>query len=526
MTIETVLATQNNSATKEEPTPDVSQAVVQDNVAQAEDYKGWLEKASEICGYEMKGDIDPVHKQAENLQPMADSLAEQLGLEDLSAVDALIDDVDEEELNRMDEESRQYNFTAEDVGMCVSNGVFSPALEQAWTNIENCKYNVERLDLHSREAQDLILSIESAGVIDQETAMKLRDRVPGSMDNVNIRMFTKLPSTVGLKLAREGSVAGKIILGGLILAGSIYLIYKILSWTIDGIKLIAKMVKVIRERRRNYKRTHEKVGGETFDPEKVNLEKMAKDLFDNPSNEVLEKMKATGRQPAQLREIKWKDSGDFNKFITPVLQMHFDDSAGTKTAIFNNNLERLAEETKDAIKFTHEILDGVNSIPGNELHAETIETVLNERLMFVEEFIREFSIPITFSAVGSIERVKAVYEWLDDRIRPLTDYRLVKAPPVSLIGALTDIHFEALTDELAAEIGVIRETLNPKAKKTVVVEDTPEQADTRKVIIRDITLTFMALSNVIRSIYHYTVYIESLIVAEDKFINKVKKYTA
>lgn len=512
------------------PTEDVSDAIVEDNVAKADDYKQWMEDAAAICGHEMKGTIDPVHKQAENIGPAADSLASQLGLEDLSEVNRLIDEVDSEdeeaEFNRMDEESRQYDFTAEDIGICPTNGSFSPALEQMWNNVHAFKTNVERLDLHGREAEELILSIEQAGVIDYNTAVKLRDRVPGSLDNVNIKMFTKLPSTVGFKLAREGSIAGKIVLGGLILAGSIYLIYKILSWTIEGIKTIMKLIRIIRERQKNFKRTREKVGNETFDPETVNLDKMAKDLFQEPTQEVIDKMKATGRQPLQLRDIKWLNTNDHNYLITDHLLKFLDSTTTNGLMMFNAELRWLSEDVKSAIGFVHEILEGVNGLPGDELHAETMAEILDSRLGFIDKYVDKFNVPITFSSKGKLDIVNAVSEWLENRVKPKTDFKMITTPPFNLIDAIADVNFPEMNDEFAAEIATIRETLNVKAKKTVIAADTPEQADVRKIIIRDITLTFMALSNVVRSIYYFTVYVESLVAAEDKFVNKIKKYTS
>jgi hypothetical protein len=526
MITEASVVQQNTAATQNAPTPDVSANVVEDNKVQAEDYKEWLEQASEICGIEMKGDIDPTHKQAENIVPAADNLASQLGLEDISGIQADIDDEDAAELDKMDEESRQYAFTAEDVGLCNSEGSYSPALEGAWNNVLLFSENVERLGVHHKEVDEAILGLESAGVIDYETAVKLRDRIPGSMDKVNVKMFTKLPSSVGYKMAREGSLAGKVLIGTLIIAGSIFLIYKILTWTIDGIKAIIKIIKRNRERRRNYRKTYDKTSGETFDAEAVDIDKMAKALYTDPTSEVKAKMKAAGRQPTQLRDIKWCDTKDFANLITPVLQMHIDDIDGSKVRIFNDRLERLVTQVHESVVFTNEILNGVNEIPGEELNALIINQGLNEQLKFANEFINEFNIRITFSNNSNIERLKAVYEWLDERIKPIFGITLSKAPPMEMVYQLTDVHFADLNDEFAARIASIRETLNPKGKGTTVVSDTAEQSEVRKEIIKDITVTFMALSNVIRSIYHYTLYLESLIGAEDAFINKVRRFTA
>ena len=128
MITEASLSGTNNSAIVEEPTPDVADAVVEDSAKHDDQYAEWLSKASELCGQEMRGDIDPVHKQAENIAPVND-LATQLGLENLTEIQSVIDEEEEAELNRMDEESREYDFTAEDVGICQSSGGYSPALE-------------------------------------------------------------------------------------------------------------------------------------------------------------------------------------------------------------------------------------------------------------------------------------------------------------------------------------------------------------------------------------------------------------
>lgn len=526
MITESTLAQNNTAATVNEVTVDVSQAVVPDNAVKAEDYKDWLEKAADVCGSPMKGDIDPVHKQSENIAPLADAeLANQLGLEDLTEINSLIGEEDEAELNKLDEESRQYDFTAEDVGICNSSGSYSPALEKAWVNLERFKDNVERLCVHDQEAEEIILGLESAGVIDYDTANKIKERIPGSLDKVNIKMFTKLPSKIGFKVAHEGTVAGKIIIGGLIIAGSIYLIYKILSWTIDGIKAISKIIKRMRERRRNYKRTYEKVAEETFNPEDIDLEKMAKALFNEPTTGVKAKMKATGRQPAELREIKWSDTKDFANLITPIIQRHLDDIDGTNIGLFNERLENLVEKVHESVIFAHEILEGINATSGSDLNASIINQALNDQLVFANEFINEVGITITFSNKSNVERLKAVYEWLDEGIKPIFGYTLNKAPSVKMISSMGDVHFNLLDDKFADQISIIRETLNPKGKKTIVESDTLDQAQVRKEIIKDITVTFMALSNVIRAIYHYTLYVESVIIAEDQFINKVKKFT-
>ncbi len=526
MTTETAQAADSSSIVKGDPTSDVSEAVVPENAIKSDDYKEWLDEAANICGQEMKGDIDPVSKQAVNLGPVADNLAGQLGLEDMSHAEALISAEEEAELNKMDEESRQFNFTAEDVGVCTSTDSYTPALENAWFNIETFKTNVERLDLHGKEADELIMAIESAGTIDYDTALKLKERIPGSLDNVNIKMFTKLPSRVGYQMAREGSLAGKVIIGGLIIAGSIYLIYKILTWTIDGIKVTAKIIKRIRERRSNYKRTHDKVGDETFNPEDIDLDKMAKALFDEPTVEVKAKMKAVGKQPLELRNIKWTATKDFSKLITPLMVRHLDDIDGSRIERMNLLLEGLVDKVQESVEFTKAIMDGIIASPGNELNAAIIAEGLNRELAYVNEFIEDLKVPITFSNNSNIERLKAIYEWLDDSIKPDVGVALHNAPSVKFVSALGDIRFKALNDEFAEQITTIRETLNPKGKKTIVAADTLEQADTRKEIIKDITVTFMALSNMIRSIYHYTLYIESIIVAEDQFINQVKKFTA
>lgn len=525
MITEASLSGTNNSAIVEEPTPDVADAVVEDSAKHDDQYAEWLSKASEICGQEMRGDIDPVHKQAENIAPVND-LATQLGLENLTEIQSVIDEEEEAELNRMDEESREYDFTAEDVGICQSSGGYSPALEMMWNNIENCKLNIERLELCNEDANEMIMALESATVIDQETAIKLRDRIPGSMDNVNIKMFTRLPSSVGYKLAHEGSLAGKIIIGGLIIAGSIYLIYKILSWTIDGIKAIIRLIKRIRDKRNNSKKTHEKMGNETFDPETVDLEKMAKALFDDPTVEVKAKMKAAGLQPLNLREVKWCGTKDFNSLITPLLHSFIDDIDGSKVRIFNEILEQLVEHTHEGVQFTADLLNGIAAIPGEELNANVIANCLQEQLSFVNQYITDLNIPITFSNKSNIERMKAIYEWMDQRNKPMFDCTLNKAPSMKLISALGGIRFSVLDDEFAGQIASIRETLDPKAKKTIVAADTPDQANVRKEIIKDITMTFMVLSNMIRSIYHHTVYVEALITAEDKFLTQLKKYTA
>lgn len=526
MITDSTLTQNNTSATVNEVTKDVADAVVPDNTVKADDYKEWTEKAADICGFPMKGDIDPVRKQSENLAPVADAeLASQLGLEDLSEVNSIISEEDEDELNKLDEESRQFDFTAEDVGICNSAGSYSPALENAWINLERFKDNVDRLCIHDKEADEIILGLEEAGVIDYDYATKIKERIPGSLDKVNIKMFTKLPSSVGFKVAHEGTVAGKIIIGGLIIAGSIYLIYKILSWTIDGIKAIAKIIKRMRDRRNNYKRTYEKVAGETFNPEDVDLDKMAKALFNEPTTGVKAKMKATGRQPAELREIKWTDTKDFAGLITPVIQTHLDDIDGSKINLFNERLEGLVEKVHESVIFAHEVLDGINAAPGSDLNALVINQMLNEQLSFANEFINEAGIVITFSNKSNVERLKAVYEWLDERIKPVFGYTLNKAPSVKMISSMGDVHFSLLNDSFADQIATIRETLNPKGKKTIVEADTPDQAQVRKEIIKDISVAFMALSNTIRAIYHYTLYVESVIIAEDQFINKVKKFT-
>lgn len=526
MITEASLAGINNSAIVEEPTIDVADAVVPDSIAHDQQYEQWMIKAADICGQEMKGDIDPVHKQAENLIPLTDDLAAQLGLENLDEMNALIDAEEEAELEKMDEESRQYDFTAEDVGVCTSSGGYNPALEAMWNNIESCKYNVERLELAHEDASEMILALESARCIDLDTALKLKDRIPGSMDKVNVKMFTKLPSRVGYQLAREGSLSGKIIIGGLIIAGSIYLIYKILSWTIDGVKATAKLVKRIRDRRNNLNKTHDKVGAETFDPEAVDLEKMTKVLFDDPTVGVKAKMQAAGLQPLALREVKWCSTKDFNPLITPLLHSFIDDVDGSKVRVFNEILEQLVEDTHESMGYTGDLLNGILEVSGEDLNANFIATALNDQLAFVNEYIRDLNIPVTFSNKSNIERMKAIYEWMDERNKPLFDCNLHKAPSIKTIDALGGIRFSLMNDEFASQISAIRETLDPKAKKTSVVNDTIEQADIRKEIVRDITITFMVLSNMIRSIYHHTVYVETLIAAEDKFLNQVKKYTA
>lgn len=526
MTNETISIDPDTSAKVDNPSIDVSDAVVNDSKAHDEMYEEWTNKAADMCGQEMRGDIDPVKKQAENLGPVADNLASQLGLENLAEVNALIDDQEEAELNRMDEESRQYDFTAEDVGICQSEGKYSPALEAMWTNIENCKLNIERLEVKEEEANEIIMALESSKSIDYDTAVKLKERIPGSLDNVNLKMFTRLPSSVGYKLAHEGSLAGKIIIGGLILAGSIYLIYKILTWTIDGIKAIAKIIKRMRERRKNFKRTHEKVGDETFNPENVDLEKMAKALFDNPTAEVKAKMKAAGLQPTTLRDVKWASTKDFQFLVTPLLRAFIDDIDGSKVLIFNEILEQLTEKVHEAIGFTSELLHGINSLSGEDLNAQVIANHLQDQLSFVNGYITDLGVPITFSNNSNIERMKAVYEWMDERNKPLYDFTLHKAPTVKLVSAFGGIRFDILDDAFAAKIAEIRETLDPKAKKTIIASDTPEQANVRKEIIKDITVTFMVLSNMIRSIYHHTLYVETLIAAEDKFITQVKKFTS
>lgn len=519
---------QNNQTgiVAEEKTEDAADAVTEESSAGDEQYSEWLDKAAAICGDGLKGDIDPVAKQAENIAPVANDLASQLGLEDISGAAALVAEEEEAELNKMDEDSRQYDFTADDVGLCSSEGSFSPALESAWVNVENCFYNVQRLTEHDKDADDLIMAIEQAGTMDMATANKIKERLPGSLDDVNIKMFTKLPSKVGYKLAHEGSLIGKILIGGLIIAGSIYLIYKILTWTIEGIKLIAKIIKRIRERRANCNRTLTRVGNETFDPETMDIDKMAKALFNDPTVEVKAKMKSAGRQPLELRNIKWTATKDFAHLVTPLLVKHLDDIDGSRISDMNNILEGVVVDVHNSIGVTHKLMNEIIDTPGEGLNPTLTAELLNNQLGFANKVIEELKIPINFSNSSNVERLKAVYDWLDDSIKPSLPTELRNAPPNKFISALGDIHFDLLDDEFASQITTIRETLNPKAKKTVTEVDTIEQADMRKEIIKDITVTFMALSNMIRSIYHYTLYIESVIIAEDQFINKVKKFTS
>lgn len=526
MTSESTLVSEGTSIVKGDVTEDVSEAIVPDNQVSADKYQGWLDDAAKVCGSEMKGDIDPVRKQAENLAPVADDLASQLGLEDVSGVAAMVAEEEEAELNKMDEDSRQFDFTAEDVGICPTEGSYSPALEAHWSNIERCLHNVERLRMHDQDAQDLILSIESAGVIDQDTAMKLRDRLPGSLDNVNVKMFTKLPSTVGYNLAREGSLTAKIIIGGLIILGSIFLIYKILTWTIDGIKIIAKIVKRIRERRQNLNRTVTRVGNETFDPETMDVEKTAKALFNDPTVEVKAKLKSAGRQPLELRNIKWTCTQDFAHLVTPLLIRHLDDIDGFEIGKVNSHMEQLVEDVHGAINGTQAIMDEVIASPGANLNDVTTAQRLNDLVNFASKYVQEFNIPPAFANTSNVERLRGVYEWLDDSIKPALPTTLRSAPTNKFINSLGDVHFDLLNEEFATQITTIRETLNPKGKDIKVEEDTLEQAELRKEIIKDISVTFIALSNMIRSIYHYTLYIENVIIAEDQFINKVKKITS
>lgn len=510
----------------EEPTLDVSDAVVEDSAKHDAQYSEWMGKAAEMCGSDMRGDIDPTAKQAENLVPVADDLASQLGLENLEEMNSIIDEIDDAELERFDEESRHLNFTPEDVGMATSSGSYSPALEAMWNNIENCKLNVERVELAHEEAGELIMALESSRLIDQDLAKKLSDRIPGSLKNTNIKMFTRLPSAVGYKLAHEGSMAGKIILGGLVVAGSIYLIYKVLSWTIEGVKTIAKMIRRIRDRRKNFKKNHDKTNGETFNPEAVDLEKMAKALFDNPTEEVKAKMKAAGLQPVSLRDVKWCDTNDHKSLINPLLQSFISDVDGSTVSIFNELLEQLVEKTQESVGLMSDLLDGIVTIPGEELHAGTIKQGIEEELKYANDFISSLNIPITFSNNSNVERLKAVHEWLDNRLVPVQKAKLNKAPTVELIDELCSVRFAALNDDFAKKITDIRTTLDPKASNTVNSNDTSEQANVRKEIIKDITVAFMTLSNVVRSIYNHTVYLEQLITAEDKFMTQIGKFTA
>lgn len=528
MITEATLSSNNSAAVKEAPTEDVSTALVPDNINHAEKYGEWLEEAADVCGTAMKGDIDPTAKQAENIVPVANSqsLASQLGLEDISGAMAMIDEEEEAELNKLDEDSRQFDFTAEDIGMCSSAGQYEPALESAWIGIDNCRYNIERLELKEQDANELIMAIESAGTIDQDMARKIKERIPGALDDVNIKMFTKLPSSVGLKVAHENSLAGRIIIGTLVVAGVIFLIYKILTWTIAGIKAINKTVKKNREKARNIERLSDKVGKETFDPEAMDIEKIAKTIFNDPTVGVKSKMKAVGRQPLELRNIKWCDTKDFAHLITPLILKYLDDIDGSKITAYNYYIEQLVERVHESIVFTHEILDGVMETEGEHLNVAVIADTLNKELDFANEYIKELSIPITFSNNTNVERLKAVYEYMDSLIKPEIVTELRSAPPIQFVKELGNVHFNSLTDEFASRITVIRDTLNPKGKGTVKESDTPEQMEIRKEIIKDIAVTFMALSNVIRSVYHYTLYVESLVMSEDLFLGKVKRLTS
>ena len=527
MITEASLQSHNSSAIAMAPTEEVSDAVVPDNVDRAQQYEEWLSDAAAVCGHEMKGDIDPVSKQAENLVPVANSLEAQLGLEDLSGAAALIAQEEEEELNRLDEESRQYNFTAEDLGICPTEGSYSPATEAAIANLENVRFNYDRINQRYEDGRELLLSVEAAGVIDRDTAEKIKERIPGALANVNMKMFTKTPSTVGMNLAREMLMSGAFI-GAAVLTyvATYYVAFKLAGWLGsligEGVMALYRAYK----RLTNFRSVAKRVNKETFDPDGVDTEKMVKALFKKPTPALERAMIECGRQPLTLRDIKWSKSGDNAALITPFLKEMIKDTSGASIILHNRQLTEMVDKAIDAGNEIYELLADLSFVKGKKLSKEATAMEVRKHMVFLEATAKSLKVNVKYTG-DDLKVVEAIKEHLSGILTPTGEANLPVAPSIEFISILGETEFDKL-DSADLKQWLKFTKLDTKYAKdsAEVKKDTPEEAKTRKDIANMLVKSLGGCMELVGSITQYAVYIEKVITEEDQFINKVKRFTS
>lgn len=478
---------------------------------------------------DMRSKIDPLYKQAENLGEAATKAS--LGLESLTEMEKEINKENEAvleeelaELEELDNESRHMDFTPEEVGLFTTDQTYALTREQAWLGIELHNDEYQKLSVLATESFEQARSLLEYGLIDQSTAMKIKDRIPNALNEFTESQFTKRRSKVNYNLACEDVNNQQAIVGGIAALGGLLLLYKVLSWSSNILSNNPTAVNSIRKNvaeavtRSNRLKEDSRNIEELLNALNNNEERLLGVIKEENGQQIIDSIKGDKNALHAIVDAKWSKGKEFRNLCNGFLKIFIDDN-GSKSTEFGKELESLA---KDMVGGAESILSLATVIAnkgeGESVNNANLVTEVNSKIDFINRFANRMNIDIDITDASNVDKVKIVTEWFNKNLLVIDDWYPTHAPSIDMLVGFGTEAFEEFNVGFAKNIDKGRDTI----RKIISDEKANNKdKDNKNQSFKIVSDAYLALTGLLRAIIKFRNWIGQILVKENSLFGRL-----
>lgn len=493
------------------------------------EYQAWVSKLTDNgISRELRDKIDPVSSQAQNIIPAVSAAA--LGLENCSDVGEMIDavdneneddDIDEEELDFLDQSTRNLPFTPSDVGLFTTDKTYSLSKEQAWLGVLNHESIYNRLSTLATEAYEQVVSLKEAGVIDSNTVGRIKDTIPNALSGFNTNQFTKKASKLNYSLAVEDINNQQALIGGVAALGGLFLIYKALSVSSNILSNNPAAANSIRKNVNEAMTRSTRLREDTRNVDELlsalgdNEERLLKVVKEANGQQIISSLKGSKDGLQAIVDAKWSKGNEFHNFCNGFMQMVVKDDLH-EAEMFGRSLTKLTTDmTTASDKLLNTISVLVSKDEGQAVNFEEVSREVNNNLAFIDEFMSRNKIEITTNEADNVDKVKITAEWFERNLTTIDDWYPEHAPNMEIFQAIGTEAFEAFNQGYAKNIDAGREEL----KKILSNEDANKKdKDNKNQTFKIATQAYLALTALLKAVVKLRNWIGLVIVKQNGFL--------
>lgn len=523
-----MIATTNGAGNENNPedNPDVHTSVLQP-MSSKDIFEQLSESFCKLFESNFREDIDPLRDEAANIGRVA-----SLGIEDTSDVEDIVRQIDGEDNFDAtvwdefdlddDEESRQYDFNAEDIGLFITRNEYQLTTEQAWLGCVLHHEQMHKIQDKLMTGRNYEMAIESMGAIDRLTAENMKADFPCMFENVNLKSFTQRPSLINYKLAREEMSTQQLAMTGAAAAGGVFLIYKLLSW---GSNVLSNNPAATNSIRKNMKDVVSR--GERIKQDSRNVQDILKEIENGDKKlsglmreqngqEIIRNLGSADLQ--KVLDVKWSAGKEFQPLCNGFLRNFIKDESGTDSARFGGALESLAEDLKKAIEYVMQYVEtAANKGEGDAIDYEKIANDLDARMTFVNDFINKNGIDVP-SDITNSERVRALSNWFTDNLAPSEDWKPDQSPSADMVAGFGTGAFEVFDTSFTNNMTKSKESL-----KQILAHNKAnrKEQDNKNQSFKVVSDAYVVLNSLLRAIVMFRNWLGNMTTKQSTFMGNL-----
>lgn len=495
------------------------------------EYQAWVSKLTDNgISRELRDKIDPVSSQASNIIPAVDAAA--LGLENFDTINAKIenednediDEMDERELDFLDQSTRNLPFTPSEVGLFTTDQTYSLSKEEAWNGIEYHNELYKHLSTLATEAHEQVLALEQAGVIDKDTVVKIKERIPNALVDYNPGQFTKRASTLNYKLAVEDVSNQQAIIGGIATIGGLFLIYKALSLSSNILSNNPAAANSIRKNvneaitRSNRLREDSRNVDELLAALDGKEERLLNVVKEANGQQIISALKGNKDGLQAVVDAKWSKGKEFHGLCNGFMQQFIKDDLH-EAEMFGKSLTKLATDmTTASEKLLNTIAVLADKDEGQAVNFENVETEINNTMSFIDEFMTRNKIDLNTAEADNIDKLKITADWFNRNLTVIEDWYPDHSPNMEIFQAVGNDAFEVFNQGYAKNVDNGRSEL----KKILANEEANRKdKDNKNQTFKVASQAYLALTALLKAFVKLRNWIGMVIVKQNSFLGSL-----